>query len=126
VFVALKRNYNKVKIFPGFTVVFSPNEGDNHVHLVVSGLRNMPRGDGIFNSGILLPGQRFWFTFLNPGDYPYFDVFNNDTNGLLTVLPSKFVRSQVRYNFFLIFFYLETCILEAGFSQGFLVTNYVF
>ena len=56
---------------------------DEHPHTVTSGPWGRP--DGRFDTGIMQPGERFKFTFAEPGVYPYYCAIHPGMEGTITV-----------------------------------------
>ncbi|MBI4187808.1 MAG: cupredoxin domain-containing protein [Chloroflexi bacterium] len=51
--------------------------------------------DGLFDSGMLSPGQSFSFSFQSPGSYSYHCIFHNGQAGTITVTGSSNATSNV-------------------------------
>ncbi len=63
-------NHKSITIRTGTAVVWGNDESSPIPHTVTSGAPNAP--SGAFDSGTLNPGQKFQFTFSNPGTFTYF------------------------------------------------------
>ncbi len=56
---------------------------DDHPHTVTSGPWGQPTG--MFDTGIMQPGETFRFTFTEPGVYPYYCALHPGMQGVITV-----------------------------------------
>ncbi len=79
-------NPGAITVHIGTTVVWANNEQDQEPHTVTSGTASAP--SGLFDSGILTPGQIFQFKFNSPGTFAYFcRVHGAAMTGTVTVVP---------------------------------------
>ena len=58
---------------------------DSTPHTVTSGEGENVTPDGRFDSGIIAPGATFDFTFIEPGEYPYFCLLHPNQVGTVIV-----------------------------------------
>jgi plastocyanin len=56
---------------------------DNVNHSVRSGVPGTPTT--LFNSGVITPGNKFYFSFSSPGTFPFFSELDAGMTGTITV-----------------------------------------
>jgi LysM repeat protein len=72
---------NALTIQRGQTVMWQNNDVVNHS--VRSGIPGTPTN--LFNSGTIAPGNKFYFTFNDPGTFPFFSELDQNMTGTITV-----------------------------------------
>lgn len=72
---------NTLTIQRGGTVMWQNNDVVNHS--VRSGVPGAPTA--LFNSGVITPGNKFYFTFNAPGNFPFFSELDQNMSGTITV-----------------------------------------
>jgi plastocyanin len=95
---------NKITIPVGGTVIWKNQDTD--AHTVTSGLgagiqsvqtNQKGKPDGIFDSGIIKPGQSWSHTFYNPGTYNYFCTIHPWMEAAVVVNPVKNLQQIPNY-----------------------------
>ena len=72
---------NAITIPRGGTVMWQNTDSVNHS--VRSGQPGTPTT--LFNSGVLTPGSKFYFTFNDVGTFPFFSELDSNMTGTITV-----------------------------------------
>ena len=72
-----------VTIVAGGTITWTND--DVAAHTVTSGVLEVGGPDGLFDSGLFVPGTEFSHTFLEAGEYPYFCLIHTWMEGLVVV-----------------------------------------
>jgi plastocyanin len=73
-----------VEISVGATVTWSNRDGTRHT--VTHGIPD--EAGTVFDSEFFTQGESFSFTFLEPGDYPYFCLRHNHMQGVIRVVEA--------------------------------------
>jgi len=78
-------NQSILNISPGDTVMWTNDDNVNHI--LVNGLPYASQRGDIFDSGVILPGKTYSFTFYNAGTYKYSDKIDRWMVGEVNVRP---------------------------------------
>ncbi|HOM71941.1 MAG TPA: hypothetical protein PLP86_06820 [Armatimonadota bacterium] len=86
VFVSPRLNQNETALFtPDSAGRFLAIDSTNTAIQTIIDVVGVADPDGLFDSGVLLPGENFEFTFNTPGTFPYFCSNHQIANGVVIV-----------------------------------------